>query len=211
MVAVLNPPAQLAEQRVLLRADWELYQRLLAKNEDCSNPRFAYNDGWLEIMTLSERHEEPNRTLALLVEVLAEEFGYNLRRLGSTTFTRADLLKGVEPDSCFYLQNLAAVRGKAKIDLARDPPPDLVIEVDITHPSLDKLPIFAGLGVPEIWLCDGRRVKFLRLTGENYRETTHSLALSLLTDDIATRFLRANEELESLAWLRQVRAWAREA
>ena len=101
-------------------------------------------------MVLSTKHERPNRTLALLVEILAEELNMDVQRLGSTTFTREDLDKGFEPDSCFYIQNEARVRGKEEIDLAVDPPPDLVIEIDITSPSLNKFPIYARIGVPEV-------------------------------------------------------------
>jgi Uma2 family endonuclease len=144
---VKSPP----EQRTILHnISWETYQRLLADHADSSAPRFAYDRGTLEIMSPLAEHEEPNRAIALLVEVVAEELGRDLRNLGSTTLKRADVRRGVEPDSCFYLQNEPRVRGKTDINLGLDPPPDLVVEIDITSPSLDKLPIYAELGVPEV-------------------------------------------------------------
>lgn len=129
-------------QTVILHGvSWKTYESLLADHTDRSVPRFAYDQGELEIVSPSPKHEKLNRGLALLVEVVAEEFGIDVYDLGSTTFKREDLERGFEPDSCFYVQNEERVRGKDRIDLETDPPPDLVIEIDITSPSLDKHPI----------------------------------------------------------------------
>ncbi len=114
-------------------------------------------------MSPSTEHEEYNRTIALLVEIFAVEAGLDVRNVGSMTFQREDLERGFEPDSCFYVQNETRVSGKTQIDLAVDPPPDLVIEVDITSPSLNKLPIHAQIGVPEVWRYDGRSLTMLGL------------------------------------------------
>ena len=99
MAAVLHLP----EQRVILKGvSWETYERLLAEHEGESGTRFTYDSGILEILGPSARHEKPNRILASLVEVLAEEMALNIESLGSTTLKHPDLLKGSEPDSCFY-------------------------------------------------------------------------------------------------------------
>src|SRR5262249_51872696 len=99
MASVLYVP----DQRMILRnVSWETYERLLADHRDCSAPRFTYDRGTLEIMSPLPEHEESNRTLALLVEVVAEERELDIRNLGSTTFKREDLERGFEPDSCFY-------------------------------------------------------------------------------------------------------------
>ncbi len=188
---------------------WETYEQLLANFDERSSPHFAYDEGALEIMILSARHEEPNHTIAVLVEVLAEEFGVNVRGLGSTTFKRPDLKKGFEPDSCFYVQNEKRVRGKKEIDLKIDPPPDLTIEIDITSPSLNKFPIYAAIGIPEIWRYKGGHVVFHKLVGETYTETDESMALPRVTSQIVTQFLAESQTLERLEWLRRVRAWAR--
>ena len=111
----------------------------------------------------------------MLVEVMAEEMGVDIERLGSTTFKRADLHKGFEPDSCFYIQNEERVRGKLEIDLLTDPPPDLVIEIDISHPSLNKLPIYVQVGVPEVWRYDGSQLQLLALNEGQYEDSTHSI------------------------------------
>ena len=160
-------------------------------------------------MVVSARHEEPNRTLAALVEVLAEEFGLDLRRLGSTTFQREALQKGFEPDSAFYLAKAPSVRGR-DVDAALDPPPDLIIEVDITSSSLNRLPIFAAFGVTEVWRCKEGRVGIFRLDSGRYVEAASSLALPPLTGEVATRFLEESRTLGSTQWLRRVREWARQ-
>jgi Uma2 family endonuclease len=208
MAAVLTLP----EQKVILRGvSWQTYERLLAEHVEQSGIRFTYSDGILEIMVLSGRHEKPNRTLALLVEVLAEELQMDVERFGSTTFKRADLSKGFEPDSCFYIQHLGAIHGQEEIDLTLDPPPDLVIEIDITSPSLNKLPLYAAVGVPEVWRYDGEHVFILRLEGQQYREAPHSAAFPLLTSAMATRLLMDSTQMRSTVWLRQLRDWVRSA
>lgn len=182
---------------------------MLADHEGSSVPRFAYDRGMLEIMSPSAEREEPNRAVSLLVEVVAEELDLDLRNLGSTTFKRGDLQRGFEPDSCFYLQNEERVRGKTGIDLAVDPPPDLVVESGITSPSLDTLPIYARVGVPEVWRYDGERVAILILVGEEHSEVAHSSALPPRTADILPRFVEGSKTSPRTAWLREVREWVR--
>jgi Putative restriction endonuclease len=115
------------EQRVIIRfVSWTTYEHLLADLANQSSTRLTYDRGLLEIMCPLPEHEEWNRTIALLVEVLAEERRVDVRNFGSTTFRRADLARGFEPDSCFYIQHEADISGKSTIDLTVDPPPDLV-------------------------------------------------------------------------------------
>ena len=189
---------------------WETYERLLAEHEEESGTRFTYDGGILAILVPSARHEKPNRLLASLVEVLAEEMALNIECLGSTTLKRPDLLKGFEPDSCFYLKHADAIRDNEEIDLMVDPPPDPVIEIDITSSSVDKFPLYAAVGVPEVWRYDGTHVTMYRLAGERYVEVTHSIVLPLLTNEHATRFLEERKQAPSTVWLRAVRAWARD-
>src|SRR3954462_13121446 len=153
-----------AEHRVILHnTSWETYERLLADNENNSAPRFTYDRGELEIMSPSPEHEKFNRRIAQLVLAVSDELGIEAEDLGSTTFRREDLARGFEPDSCFYIQNEERIRGKGRIDLTVDPPPDLVIEIDITSPSFSKLPIYAQIGVPEVRRYDGERMTILVL------------------------------------------------
>jgi Uma2 family endonuclease len=144
----------------------------------------------------------------LLIEMLALELGIDIRNLGSTTFKRGDLSRGFEPDSCFYIQQTAQIRGKDDIDLAVDPPPDLVIEVDVTHPSLDKLPLYAAVGVTEVWRYDGASVTIYILAQEAYTASETSQALPGVTSNILSQFIVESRQLRRPDWLRRVREWA---
>lgn len=199
-----------AEQKVILHnVSWGTYERLMDERGESRVPRFAYDRGELEIMSPQAEHESISYAAALLVEVLAEEMNIDVYGLGSTTFKREDLGRGFEPDQCFYIENWELVRGKKRLDLTVDPPPELVIEIDITSPSLNKLSIYAQLGVREVWRYDGERMRILGLENEAYVEHPTSLALPPLTNDVLTHFAREGPKLGRRAWMREVREWAR--
>jgi len=198
-----------AEQRVVLHnVRWETYERLLAEHADSSAPRFTYDRGELEIMSPSPEHERVNRRLAQLVLALTEEMGVEAEDLGSTTFRREDLKRGFEPDSCFYIENEGLIYGKDRVDLSVDPPPDLVIEIDITSPSISKLPIYAQMGVPEVWRYDGEHLTMWKLEGSRYTEITESLALPSLTNAVVSDFAEKSKTTKRTTWLMAVREWA---
>jgi Uma2 family endonuclease len=207
MATVFSP----AEQRVILRnISWETYERLLAERGESSSPRFTYDQGVLEIMVVSFEHEQLNRLIADLFTMIAFEMNIEFINGGSTTFKREDLRRGFEPDTCFYIQNAEHVSGKAQIDLFVDPPPDLIIEIDITHSSLDKLPIYTAVGVPEVWRYDGNVLTIFRLEHGTHIEHEESLALPGVTSIRLLHFIEESRSLKRTAWLRSVQNWARE-
>jgi Uma2 family endonuclease len=195
---------------MLRHVSGETYERLLAEHKQSSSPRFIYDGGVLEIMSPSTGHERLHRSIAALCEVIAEECNIELDNVGSNTFKRQDLVRGFEPDSCFYVQNVERVRNREQIDLTVDPPPDLVIEIDISRFSLDRFPIFASIGVPEVWRYDGMRVAIFKLAGGAYQEHEASEAFPAVTSQIITRFMEESKTLQRTVWLRRVRAWARQ-
>jgi Uma2 family endonuclease len=207
MATVVSSPERLV---ILDSVTWDTYERLITEHGERCGTRFTYDEGVLQIMVISSRHERPNRRLATLVEVLAEEWGLDIEQLGSMTFKRKDLQKGFEPDSCFYIQHADAVSGREEIDLKVDPPPDLTIEVDITRDALNRFPIFAAVGIPEVWRFDGTKVIFYQLESKSYVETSDSLAFPALNAETATQFLEQSKNMKSTVWLRKVRDWARE-
>ena len=117
----------------------------------------------------------------------------------------AGIASGGEPDSCFYLAHEADVRGLSDIDLTLHPPPDLVVEVDITSPSLDKFELYAAAGVPEIWRHDEGRITFYRLSHNQYERITHSLCFPLLTSRILETYLHLGRTQGSTAMLRRLK------
>jgi len=168
MTQVLKSPP---EGRVTLRnVSWETYKMLVEEDPGRSAPRFFYDRGVLEIVSPSFEHEQIADIIALLVDRLAMELEIDVTGARSTTFDREDLARGFEPDASFYFsENAAKVRGKRRLSLdAGDPPPDLVVEVDITSPSASKLPIYARLGVPEVWRHDGEAATILVLDVERH-------------------------------------------
>jgi Uma2 family endonuclease len=193
---------------VLPNVSWETYERLLEDLADCSAPRLTYDRGRLEIMSPTPEHERLNRRVNLIVETIAVELEVRYDALGSSTFNREDIARGFEPDSCFYVANAARVRGKERIDLAIDPPPDLVIEIDITSSSIPKMPIFARVGVPEVWRCDGKSLRMSKLEGENYVAIDRSLAFPILNSQAVEDFLAKGREWEDNPRLaRFIREW----
>jgi Uma2 family endonuclease len=211
MSSITSTPTEVGEQRVVLNhVSWETYECLLADNTDANSPRFTYDQGVLEIMTLLSRHEEFTEVMAAIAELVAEECGVEFINLGSTTFRRQDLKRGLEPDKCFYLQNAERIRGKEQIDLLVDPTPDLVIETEITSSAVSKLPIYASFGVPEIWLTDGHAVGILRLAAGEYKRSEPSQVLPPLTESVLSDFLERSKSMTTLAWRKMVRTWARE-
>lgn len=211
MATALESTVQ-AEQKVILpRVSWETYERLLNEQLE-SNTRFTYDQGRLEIMVLSFEHENLKHNLALLFEILAGELEVDVVGAGSTTFRREDKAKGFEPDASFYLANAERVRTLKQIDLTTDPPPELVIEIDISHPSLNKFPIFAALGVSEVWRCDAAaQVRFFSLSAGEYVAAEESVALPGVTGALVSRLLAASQTLKRTEWLRLVRESVRES
>jgi Uma2 family endonuclease len=212
MATVLSTP----NQRVMMYdISWETYERLLVDFAESSAPRLTYDRGTLEIISPLPDHEKYNRTINLLVEEVADSLGLDVENLGSTTFKREDLAKGFKPDSCFYVQNAERVRGKSQLELSVDPPPDLVIEIDPptawapASSSLPKLPIYAQLGIPEVWRYNGKEMTLLLLEEGVYREGQESRALPRLTRSDLTQFLEDSKTLKRTEWRRKLREWLR--
>lgn len=205
MATVISP----TDQRVIIRGvSWETYERLLADFAESHAARVSFNRGTLEIMTPSFAHERPIHLLVQVVEVLAEIYDMDLIAAGSTTFKREDIAQGFEPDASFYIQHAADIRGNTEIDLERDPPPDLVIEVDMTHPSLDKLPIYAAMGIVEVWRYADQQVIIYQRHAAGYTVAKHSGVLPGVASRDLTRLVETGFETPRPAWLQQVRSWA---
>ncbi|MGB3241080.1 MAG: Uma2 family endonuclease [Geitlerinemataceae cyanobacterium] len=199
-----------ADRVVLYDISWQQFENLLANLGESRAARIAYDRGSLEIMTPLPEHEYYKETISDAVKDIAEVLEEDYESLGSTTWKREIEKAGVEPDNCFYFQNESKIRGKLQFDLERDPPPDLVLEIDVTSKSLDRFPIYARLGVPEIWCYDSGELKIYQLEAENYIE----VETSSIFPTLPIRKLPVLIEKHRLAGrrsLRQaVREWARE-
>lgn len=163
------PPGQTV---VLNDISWQEFEAILEDLGESRGSRIAYNRGQLEIMTPLAEHEVNKVYISNFVEILLEELDIEFCPLGSTNFKNQLMSIGIEPDSCFYIQNEAVVRGKDRLDLSIDPPPDLAIEIDITnrtHPE-----IYQALGVPELWRYEKNKLQILLLIDGKYVESKSS-------------------------------------
>lgn len=199
------------QQRFVLDGvPWERYTRLLHGFSD-RHLRITYDRGILEIMTLSHEHEGLAEFLGLIVFILTQELKLHFKLGGSTTFRKRQKKKGLEPDKCYWIANAAKVRGKKKIDLRRDPPPDLAIEVDITHSSLNRMGIYASLRVPEVWRYDGQDLAFMILNADGeYIATSASTCFRLpLTPADLMPFIRMRDRMDEDVVINEFREWLR--
>ncbi|NJL48020.1 MAG: Uma2 family endonuclease [Leptolyngbyaceae cyanobacterium SM2_5_2] len=196
-------------QRLLLHdVSWAEFEAILAELGEQRGSRIAYDNGLLEIMAPLLEHESDKEIIGDLLKALLEELDIEFRSLGSTTFKNATILKGIEPDQCFYIQNEAAVRGKNRLDLTVDPPPDLALEVDITsrtHPDT-----YAALGVPELWRRVGPTIRIYQLLDGQYVEVEKSLTFPgwPLQDAIPIYVAQSQVEGRNRA-MRAFRQWVR--
>lgn len=203
--------SSIAEQRTVLHnISWETFEALLTDTGEHRDSRFAYEDGTLEIICALFEHENPKCNFGNFILVLAEEVDIEIRSAGSTTLKRKIAKKGIEPDSCYYIQNELAIRGRESLDLETDPAPDLAIEIDITSSSVNKLGIYSALGVSELWRYSGRDLKFYQLIEGQYVECEFSIAFPIVSVSDISRFIQQSKTMGEIALLKSFRAWVRE-
>lgn len=195
---------------ILSGISWPTYLALVKDLEDFPGVRVAYDRGILEIMSPSKLHENLKTCLSQMLEILMFELNIERDSSGSTTWKREDLAKGIEPDACYYIASEPRVRGKPQVDLSVDPPPDLAIEVDLEKPGIEKLEIYAGLGIPEVWKYDGEQLRvFLLQPDGRYREVTTSASFPFLPLDELARFLSQRQATGENRLLHAFRDWVR--
>ncbi len=186
---------------------WDEYEELLNVVGEANGRRISYDDGILQIMSPSSKHEKHARLIEHLVGLLSLRLRIRVLYYGSSTMKKRRKQKGVEPDACFYVQNATLVGTKDEIDFNTDPPPDVVVEIDLHHESLSKFPIYAALGVPEIWRYDGVALTIHQLLDEQYVASEASLSLPLLTSAILTEFLARSPKQDQYDILLAFEEW----
>ena len=191
---------------LLTGISWSEYEKYLNSFWEKTNLSLAYDNGRLEIMPKSQKHEDYSRSIYNFVLAYCEHFENEIESRGSATFKQEFAKKGVEPDECFYIQSANKIIGR-KISTEEFPSPDVAVEVDLTTESLDKFPIYAALEVPEVWIYDGEKVSFYELEAENYRRISHSRALPRLAAAKLGEFLEISRAKGQTAALKSFRAW----
>jgi Uma2 family endonuclease len=197
-------------QRLLLHdVSWAEFEAILAELGDHRGTRIAYDHGLLEIMAPLPEHEYFKQSISIAIEDIAEVLEQDYESYGSTTWRKQAEQAGLEPDNCFYFQNEALVRGKLRFDLSQDPPPDLALEIDLTSKSLNRLPIYQRLGVPEIWCYDqGQLTVYLLRSGE-YQPAEQSQVFTFLRVQELPQIIEAHRNQGRLALRRAVREWVK--
>jgi Uma2 family endonuclease len=157
-------------------------------------------------------HDDDGDFLGRLIQVLTEEYGRPIRGAGSTTLRRQRKKKGLEPDRSYWIAHASQLAGVRRLDLRIHPPPDLAVEVDVTHSSLDRMGIYAALGVPEVWRLDNNALSFQVLAADRrYRQATESPNFPGVTAADLMPFLREGREMaDQNAVIRRFREWARQ-
>lgn len=198
------------EQRLVLRGvPWETYVTL--RDIECNNHVFmTYDQGTLELMSPSGQHDNVKTLLGQLVEAFTTELNIPRRSFGSTTWRKNELFKGLEADECYYIRNHRLVSLRAEVELGREPPPDLAIEVVVHHGDVNKMAIYAALGIGEVWYWHNGELLAYVLEGGQYVAREMSWNLPMLRVKELERFLDVELALDESAWLNSFRAWVRE-
>lgn len=150
---------------------WEDFEQILIELGEKRSSRVTYYQGTLEIMSPLALHERPHRIIADILKTILDIQGRNWEDFGSTTLKRSQIA-GVEPDTCFYIQNADRMKGCTNLDLKQYPPPDLAIEADVT--SKTTLDAYEAMGVPELWIYRNKQLKIYLLCDRGYTETSIS-------------------------------------
>ena len=184
-----SPPSE--QQIILQGVTWQQYESLLnILGEDFPTLRLNYLQGTLEIMTNSPEHEAFKKMIAMLIEAYLQEKGIRFYAGGSTTFHQAEQLRGLEPDECYCL-------GEQK------PFPDLAVEVVITSSLLDKLDIYQGLGVQEVWLWQQEQFSIYHLRSRGYEQIYSSELLPDLDMNLLAKSVKPKEQFDAIMAFRQ--------
>ncbi len=193
----------------LYEIDWDEYEHLLGQLSDHSHLRISYNQGRLEIMSPSAKHEKYKNLLHDLVLILGDELEQDIFSYGSVTLKLQSHSKGAEGDDCFYIQHASRVAGKDRLDLSNDPPPDLVIEIDLTSESSGKFAIYAAMDVPEIWRYDGGQWQIWQLVDQVYSRASQSPAFPFLSAEQIAEFVTSSETKGTYKARRAFRNWVK--
>lgn len=196
-------------QRLVLYGEpWESYVRLLRIFDERRHLRITYDRGALEIMTLSPEHEKWKRFIGRLVVALTEELGLPLAEYGSMTIKRRKKLRGLEPDECFWIQHAAQMKDIKKYDIRNDPPPDLIVEVDISRSAVNRMGIYASLQVPEVWRFRKGCLEFHILGGDGkFAIEPTSRAFPEISSSDLDRFVMKCGQIENNSLIREFHEW----
>ncbi len=203
---------EVEDQPVVLEdISWRTFMSFARDLEDSGqHKRLTYDRGRMAIVSPLPIHEKWKSLLGRFVEAIADERGITISTFGQTLWKRKDLKRGLEPDECFYIQHEPQMRGKRKIDLLVDPPPDLCIEIDLRRTPMDKRAVYAALGIPELWHFEKETLEVLALgSHEIYSRSDYSVAMPFLRPADLKQFVEKYGQMDQGSLVRRVRDWAK--
>jgi Uma2 family endonuclease len=205
------PPRREDEQRFVLgNLTWENYLAIGQQLADRPSLHLTYDRGTLEFLAPSPYHRRYNWWLGRFLETIAEELNQPIAPFGSMTFQREDLERAFEPDNCYWIANEAAVRAMLTWEPADDPPPDLMLEIEVSRSALNRMTIFAAFRIPEIWCYDGETLRVYLLHADGtYQLSKRSLAFPSIPVQELVRFLPPTGNNDYLSAVAALRAWVR--
>jgi len=184
---------------------WDEYEELLEQVGEAPGLRISYDNGSLQVMTISAEHEKYTLFINSLIAGIRLRLRMDILAFGSATMRKPKRSAGHEPDACFYVQTAPLIGNKIQLDFETDPPPDIVVEVDVHHDSRSRFRVYAALGVPEIWRYDGQAMTIYHLSdvsdGPHYMSRNTSAALPMLSAMLLTEMIermRRDGELSAL-------------
>jgi Uma2 family endonuclease len=174
------------EQRLILNGvSWQQYEILRSTLDDFPGLRVTYLEGTLELMTPSPEHEYSKTIIARLIEIYAVENRISLNGYGSTTFRREARARGLEPDECYCLGELKEV-------------PDIALEVVVSSGGINKLAVYQGLGVPEVWFWQKSLFSLYRLSEQGYEGINQSKFLPALDLPLLARYVSWSDQTQAV-------------
>lgn len=192
---------------LLKNIPWQDLETILFKRQKNGETLLAYDHGTLELITPSPEHQEYREILEEFIIALLDLQNINYRCLGSVLWQRVDLQISLEVDSCFYIQNLSTIEKQLTISLPENPPPDLVLEIDLTQKSLPRRSIYARLGIPEVWRCDHNKLKIYQLQGGDYQQTPRSLVFPEIALESLPQIIKDNIKSGRTSVRREFQKW----
>lgn len=181
----------------------------MAQALDGNHVMMTYVRGTVELRSVSQRHAIYRELIGLLVRVVCMELRVEHKGAGSMTIKHSSLAMALEPDGCFWIDNVQKVMGLRELNFLVDPPPDLVVELEISKSQLDRMSVFAALGVPEVWRHDGKRLTIHVLRGDRYVNVATSPSLEEFPAPAAGRMLALSHSVDDLTLHRQFQTWVR--
>ena len=208
MIVAVNEPEPV-QRLVLYSIPWQSYDAILHALQH-RRLRITYDRGTLEIMTIGFPHEFYKKIFARYIEIVTLELIIALTPGGSLTFRRESMDKGLEPDECYWIQSAHLMLAKKEYDIDVDPLPDLAVEIDIHSSSLNRMAIYAALGVREVWRFDGEALHVYHLVGSKYKLRQKSRAFPFFAKSAQGELVKRTEVEEHTSVMRSFTQWVRE-